>query len=116
MVPLWAEVALLAASLVVLLYQGFALLLAAQMPRLDPAAPGPVGSCRPRVSVVIAARNEELVLPATLDGLVAQDYANLEIIVVEDGSTDRTGEVIDARALRSAGPSASPPVPDGGGP
>ena len=112
MVPLWAEVALLAASLVVLLYQGFALLLAAQMPRLDPAAPGPVGSRRPRVSVVIAARNEELDLPATLDGLVAQDYANLEIIVVEDGSTDRTGEVIDARAprVRRVNP---PPLPDG---
>jgi hypothetical protein len=50
--------------------------------------------------VVVAARDEELDLPATLDDLLAQDYPDLEIIVVEDQSTDRTGEVIDARAPR----------------
>jgi len=112
MVPLWAELLLLAAAVVVLLYQGFALLLAAQMPRLDPAPPAPPREGRPRISVVIAARNEELDLPATLDCLLAQDYLNLEIIVVEDSSTDRTGEVIDARAprVRRVNP---PPLPEG---
>lgn len=112
MVPLWAEVLLLAASVVVLLYQGFALLLAAQMPRLDPAPPERLPESVPRVSVVIAARNEELDLPGTLDDLLAQDYPNLEILVAEDGSTDRTGEVIDARAprVRRVNP---PPLPDG---
>lgn len=98
MVPLWVELLLVVASVAVLLYQGFALLLAAQMPRLDPAPPAVSPETLPRVSVVVAARNEELDLPATLDGLLAQDYPNLEIIVVEDSSTDRTREVIDARA------------------
>jgi len=112
MVPLWAELLLLALSVVVLLYQGFALLLAAQMPRLDPAPPAAARGAFPRVSVVIAARNEELDLPATLDCLLAQDYPNLEVVVVEDGSTDRTGEVIDARAprVRRVNP---PPLPEG---
>jgi hypothetical protein len=112
MVPLWAELTLLAASVVVLLYQGFALLLAFEMPRLDPAPPTALPEGSPRVSVVIAARNEELDLPATLDDLLAQDYANLEVIVVEDGSTDRTGDVIDARAprVRRVNP---PPLPPG---
>lgn len=112
MVPLWAEVLLLAASVVVLLYQGFALLLAAQMPRLDPAPPERLPESVPRVSVVIAARNEELDLPGTLDDLLAQDYPNLEILVAEDGSTDRTGEVIDARSprVRRVNP---PPLPHG---
>ena len=100
MVSFWVELVLVAASVAVLLYQGFALLLAAQMPRLDPAAPASSLPSLPRVSVVIAARNEELDLPATLDDLLAQDYPDLEIIVVEDSSTDRTGEVIDARAPR----------------
>ncbi|MGD0587344.1 MAG: glycosyltransferase [Thermoplasmata archaeon] len=113
MIPLWAEVLLLAASVAVLLYQGLALLLAAQMPRLNPAPPAPVaaGSFL-RISVVIAARNEELDLPSTLDDLLAQDYPNLEVLVVEDSSTDRTREVIDARAprVRRVDP---PPLPEG---
>jgi chlorobactene glucosyltransferase len=112
MVPLWAELVLLALSLVVLLYQGVALLFAAQMPRLDPTPSVPVAGARPRVSVVIAARNEELDLPATLDSLLVQDYPNLEILVVEDGSTDRTGEVIDALAPRVSR-ITPPPLPEG---
>ncbi|HYA54623.1 MAG TPA: glycosyltransferase family 2 protein [Thermoplasmata archaeon] len=112
MVPLWVALLLVVASLVVLLYQGFGLVLALQMPRLDPAPPNPGASALPSVSVVIAARNEELDLPATLDGFLVQDYPNLEIIVVEDGSTDRTREVIDARAprVRRVDP---PPLPPG---
>ena len=112
MVPLWAELLLLTGAVVVLLYQGFALLLAAQMPRLDPAPPSPTTAPRPRISVVIAARNEELDLPDTLDCLLAQNYPDLEILVVEDSSTDRTREVIDARAprVRRVNP---PPLPPG---
>src|SRR5208282_3388452 len=87
-------------------------LLAAQMPRLDPTAPTATTAPLPRISVVIAARNEELDLPDTLDCLLVQDYPNLEILVVEDGSTDRTRDVIDARAprVRRVNP---PPLPSG---
>ena len=113
MLPLGVEVALVLASVAVLLYQGFALLLAREMPRLDPAPLGETPAPElPRVSVVVAARDEELDLPATLDDLLAQDYPNLEILVVEDHSVDRTGSVIDARAprVRRVNP---PPLPDG---
>ena len=112
MVPLWAAVTLILASIAVLLYQGVALLFAGQMPRLDPTPPSSPEGVRPKVSVVIAARDEEEDLPATLDCLLAQDYPNLEVTVVEDGSTDRTGEVIDARAprVRRVDP---PPLPPG---
>ena len=112
MVPLWIEVALLLSSVAVLLYQGIAILLAYQLPRLDPAPPDPTPGPLPRVSAVIAARNEELDLPATLDDLLAQDYPDLEILVVEDHSTDRTGEEIDVRAPRVRRLNA-PPLPDG---
>ena len=91
---------LVAASIVVLLYQGVALMFAIQMPRLDPDPPEPADAPRPTVSVVIAARNEAADLPATLDSLLAQDYPALEIVVVEGGSTDGTREVVDARAPR----------------
>ncbi len=45
------------------------------------------------LSVIIPARNEELRLPALLESLRQQTHTPHEIIVVDDGSTDRTSEV-----------------------
>jgi chlorobactene glucosyltransferase len=107
----WLVAAIVAASVGVLVFHGVALVLALQMPRLDPPAPARARSY-PKISVVVAARNEELDLPACLDGLIAQDYPDLEIIVVDGGSSDRTREVARAR-----GPCVrlieEPPLPDG---
>ena len=100
MLPLSVVLLLIVASGVVLLYQGIALVLAWEMPRWDPEGPGERAPSPPSVSVVNAARNEEDDLPGTLDALLAQEYPNLEILVVEDGSTDGTRRVIDARAPR----------------
>jgi len=47
----------------------------------------------PLVSAILPARDEEHNLARCLDSLAAQDYPNLEIIVVDDRSTDRTGEI-----------------------
>lgn len=44
----------------------------------------------PLVSVIVPAYNEEAVILATLRSLLASDYSNLEIIVVDDGSKDNT--------------------------
>ena len=58
--------------------------------RLKPlAATHPPGSL-PAVSVIIPARNEEHNLPTLLRSLAAQSLKPREIIVVDDGSTDRT--------------------------
>ena len=67
------------------------------MPRIADVArpewdrrPGAAGG-EPRVSVIVPARNEEEDIRATLEGLLALDYSNYEIIAVDDRSTDSTG-------------------------
>ena len=49
---------------------------------------------QPLVSVVVAARNEEARIADCLSLLAAQDYPNFEVVVVDDGSTDATAELI----------------------
>jgi len=49
----------------------------------------------PFVSIIVPARNEEADIEQTLNQLLALDYSNYEIIVVDDRSTDRTGEIMD---------------------
>lgn len=54
----------------------------------------------PLVSVIIPAFNAEETLHATLDTVLEQSYRTLEIIVVDDGSADRTAFVADSYARR----------------
>lgn len=49
----------------------------------------------PRVSVILAARNEEQALPAALDSLLGLDYPDYEIILVDDDSRDRTSGIAE---------------------
>ena len=48
----------------------------------------------PRVSVIIPARDEERTIERTLRALFAQTYRNLEVIVVDDRSTDETSAIL----------------------
>jgi glycosyltransferase involved in cell wall biosynthesis len=54
----------------------------------------------PLVSVVIPAFNAADSLSLTLDSVLAQTFRDLEVIVVDDGSTDRTYAVAQEAALR----------------
>jgi glycosyltransferase involved in cell wall biosynthesis len=49
---------------------------------------------RPGVSVVIPAYNYAKYLPASIDSVLKQDYPVFEVIVVNDGSTDNTAQVL----------------------
>jgi cellulose synthase/poly-beta-1,6-N-acetylglucosamine synthase-like glycosyltransferase len=51
-----------------------------------------------KVSVIVAARNEARKIEAALQSILAQDYPNLEFIVVNDRSTDETGAILDRLA------------------
>jgi len=54
----------------------------------------------PLVSIVIPAYNEEKVIGKTIESLIHLNYTNKEIIVVDDGSNDRTLEVAQTYAGR----------------
>jgi glycosyltransferase involved in cell wall biosynthesis len=49
----------------------------------------------PRISLLVAARDEEEKLPAALATLAAVDYPHLEIVAVDDRSQDSTGRILD---------------------
>jgi glycosyltransferase involved in cell wall biosynthesis len=58
----------------------------------------PVGS--PSITVIVPARNEAADIAATLHSLLNQDYTNLQIIAVDDRSTDQTGTIMDTIAAQ----------------
>src|SRR5438552_2843366 len=54
----------------------------------------------PLVSVVVASFNGERFVAETLDSVFAQDYEPYEVVFVDDGSTDGTGEIAQSYPLR----------------
>lgn len=54
----------------------------------------------PKFSIIVPAHNEEEQISATIENLRDLDYPDYEVLVVNDGSSDRTAEIIDALATR----------------
>lgn len=59
-------------------------------------------SNNPLISILIPAYNIAEYLPQCLDSAIGQTYSNLEIVVIDDGSTDKTGEILDQYAARDS--------------
>ncbi|HYK41315.1 MAG TPA: glycosyltransferase [Thermoanaerobaculia bacterium] len=83
---LWACVAFSAVSLLMLFVNLFLL------PRLS--AQEPAREDAPSLSIVVPARNEERAVEAGVRSLLAQEYPRFEVIVVDDRSTDGTGDIL----------------------
>jgi glycosyltransferase involved in cell wall biosynthesis len=70
-------------------------------PATTAAAAGIFGAAAaPLVSLCVSAHNYGRFLPACIDSILDQSYPNIECVVVDDGSTDDTGEVLDRYADR----------------
>lgn len=54
----------------------------------------------PKVSVLVAAKDEQANIARCLDGLLKQQYGDYEVIVINDRSVDQTGEILDDYAAR----------------
>jgi glycosyltransferase involved in cell wall biosynthesis len=63
------------------------------IPRLQPDM---LPANEPLVSVIIPARDEAHIIEQTVRAFLAQTYANLEVIVVNDRSADGTGDIVRA--------------------
>jgi glycosyltransferase involved in cell wall biosynthesis len=70
---------------------------AARLPWLKSFTPAPDALCPP-ISVLFTARDEQEKLPGALATLLAIDYPHLEIVAVDDRSTDATSRILDESA------------------
>ena len=71
----------------------------AGLPRLDDAPLLADDEC-PRISILVAARNEAAKMREALNTLLTQEYPNYEVVAVNDRSSDSTGEILEEFAAR----------------
>lgn len=57
---------------------------------------------QPKISVVIPVYNVEAYLPRCVDSILNQSYQNLEILLVDDGARDSSGQICDAYAQKDS--------------
>lgn len=65
------------------------------LPTFKTAEADAAGGSHPLISIALCTYNGARFLREQLDSLIAQDYSPLEIIVVDDGSTDGTLKILD---------------------
>jgi chlorobactene glucosyltransferase len=63
--------------------------------RLTPSTHPPITDQAPRLSVLVAAKDEEHNIATCVETLLDQDYPNYEVIAINDRSDDATGEILE---------------------
>ena len=86
---------------VIILFVGRAVLIALTAPRHVARQLGikMPRSCLPAVSIVVPAYNEAAGIAACVNSLAASNYPRFEVGVVDDGSSDLTGDIVEALRL-----------------
>jgi cellulose synthase/poly-beta-1,6-N-acetylglucosamine synthase-like glycosyltransferase/peptidoglycan/xylan/chitin deacetylase (PgdA/CDA1 family) len=67
-----------------------------------PKAEPPPSTSGQTVTVLIPAFNEEKVIVSTVERILASDYRDLEVLVIDDGSSDHTAYIVRSHFLRDA--------------
>lgn len=67
-----------------------------------PPPPLPISNDLPSVSILIPARNEEASIAAAVEAALASEAVEIEVIVLDDHSDDRTAEIVRAIAAKDA--------------
>lgn len=77
--------------------------------------PPPINDAPQPISVLVPARNEELGIEACVRSILASRHVEIEVVVLDDASTDRTAEIV--RTIAAEDPRVrlepAPPLPDG---
>ena len=56
----------------------------------------------PQLSAIVPVYNVEAYLPCCIDSILSQTFSDFELILVDDGSTDRSGEICDKYSARDS--------------
>ena len=59
-------------------------------------------SSTPLISIIVPVYNVEKYLQRCIDSILAQSFKDFELILIDDGSKDKSGEICDAYAKRDA--------------
>ena len=73
--------------------------------------PPPLPVAPPSIAILIPARNEAAAIGACVDAALASTGADIEVIVLDDGSSDGTGAIVEARAGATRACASPPRLP-----
>ncbi len=54
------------------------------------------------VTIIVPVYNIEKYICTCLDSIIGQTYKNLEVIIIDDGSTDNSGKICDKYVLKDS--------------